>query len=175
MLSPETMLYGLLSVHAQLFSRGVDVSGEALPAGPKIIFITVQQGLADVYRLANLFVTASEIETQGIVLLEAAASGLPIAAVRATCIPEIVHHEENGFLCTPGNLDELSRSMTILIQNKTMAKQMGAMSRCLAQPHDRRITLEAHETLYRELTLATPVRDAIKYPGAHLARREVEM
>lgn len=138
-------------------------------------FITVEQGLPDIYRLANIFVTASEIETQGIVLLEAAASGLPIAAVRATCIPEIVHHEENGFLSAPGDLDELSHSMTTLIQNETIAKQMGETSRCLAQPHDRRITLNANEDLYRELTLAASLGDEMKQPIACLASREVEM
>ena len=37
MLAPDAMLHGLLNMHAHLFSRGVDVSGEALPAGPKII------------------------------------------------------------------------------------------------------------------------------------------
>ena len=34
--------------------------------------ISLQEGLPEIYRAANLFVTASEIETQGIVLLEAA-------------------------------------------------------------------------------------------------------
>ena len=37
MLSPDTMLYGLLNFHAHLFNCRVDVSGEPLPAGPKII------------------------------------------------------------------------------------------------------------------------------------------
>lgn len=152
-------------------ARSLGVAGRVHFPG----FVTVEHGLADVYRLANLFVTASEIETQGIVLLEAAASGLPIAAVRATCIPEIVHHEENGFLSAPGNLDELSHSMTTLIQNDTMAKSMGAMSRCLALTHDRRFTLDAHENLYRELTLAATLRDEMKQPVTRLARREMEM
>ena len=138
-------------------------------------FITADQGLPEVYCLASLFVSASEIETQGIVLLEAAASGLPIAAVRATCISEIVHHGENGFLSEPGDLDELSRSMTTLIQNPISAGKMGEASRCLAQPHDRQATLDAHENLYRELTLAAPLLNEMKCPTPRLARRESEL
>jgi len=114
-------------------------------------FIAFEQGLPEMYRLASLFVTASEIETQSMVLLEAAASGLPIAAVRATCIPEIVHHGENGFLSRPGDLNALAKSMMILLQNPAQARQMGKASRRLAQCHDQQITMDMHEELYREL------------------------
>lgn len=114
-------------------------------------FITVEQSLPDVYRLARLFVTASEIETQGIVLLEATASGLPIAAARATYIPEIVHHGENGLLSEPGDLPALARSMTTLIQNPELAQQMGKASRHLAQVHDQRATMDLYEELYYDL------------------------
>jgi glycosyltransferase involved in cell wall biosynthesis len=120
-------------------------------------FITTKQGLPEVYRLARLFVTASEIETQGIVLLEAAASGLPIAAVRATCIPEIVHHGENGFLSEPGDLNTMALSITTLLQNPALAKRMGQASHRLVQVHDQRTTMNLHENLYRQLTAVGPV------------------
>jgi glycosyltransferase involved in cell wall biosynthesis len=45
-------------------------------------FITVQGGLPDLYRLAYVFITASEIETQGLVLQEAQACGLPMPFTR---------------------------------------------------------------------------------------------
>ena len=122
-------------------------------------YITIEQGLPEVYRLARLFVTASEIETQGIVLLEAAASGLPIAAVRATCIPEIVHEGVNGFLAAPGDLDTLSRAMTDLIRDECLAQRMGNASRALAKTHNQRNTLHLHEELYRDV-LATQTRGA---------------
>ncbi len=114
-------------------------------------FITLEQGLPDVYRLASLFATACEIETQGIVLLEAAASGLPIAAVNATCIPEIVHHGKNGFLSEPGDINGLAESMTSLLQNPTLAKQMGQASHRLAQAHDQQRTIGFYEELYSRL------------------------
>jgi glycosyltransferase involved in cell wall biosynthesis len=129
-------------------------------------FIMMGQGLPEIYRLASLFVTASEIETQGIVLLEAAASGLPIVAVRATCIPEIIHHGENGFLSKPGDIPALAHSMTTLIQDSELAKQMGQASYRLAQHHDQQKTMELHEELYRDLIAEkteSPLKEKFDY------------
>jgi len=115
-------------------------------------FISVQDGLPDIYRIATLFITASEIETQGIVLLEAAASGLPIVATRATCIPEIVQDGVNGYLAKPGNVNKLSEAVIDLLENPRKAKAMGVVGRRLIEQHDLQNTMDAHEELYQRLT-----------------------
>ena len=114
-------------------------------------FISVNEGLPEIYRIASLFVTASEIETQGIVLLESAASGLPIVAVRATCIHEIVHDGINGYLAESGHVHGISNAMNLLLENPEEARRMGKASRVFAEKHEMRYTLEAHERLYRDL------------------------
>jgi 1,2-diacylglycerol 3-alpha-glucosyltransferase len=114
-------------------------------------FISTKQGLPELYRIARLFITTSEIETQGLVLLEAAASGLPIVAVRATCIPEIVHDGVNGFLAEPADLDGLVHGLNVLLGDEKKAVQMGRASLDLAQQHDNHFTIEAHEKLYDQL------------------------
>lgn len=114
-------------------------------------FVSPQNGLPEIYRITNLFVTASEIETQGIVLLEAAASGLPIVAVNATCIPEIVHDRVNGFLANPGDIKTIHDGMITLISNPQKARMMGKEGRILAKEHGIRATWQLHEDLYKEL------------------------
>jgi len=114
-------------------------------------YISMQGGLPEIYRIANLFVTASEIETQGIVLLEAAASGLPIVAVRATCIPEIVHDGMNGYLAESGDINRLGNSMNLLLKDPQKAKLMGEASLRLAAKHALPYTHNAHEQLYGQL------------------------
>ncbi|MDK1080360.1 MAG: glycosyltransferase [Anaerolineae bacterium] len=114
-------------------------------------YVSIQEGLPEIYRLANLFVTASEIETQGIVLLEAAASGLPITAVRATCIPEIVHEGVNGYLAEPDDIQVLSQAMVILLQQPVKAKAMGQASHLLTEGHNIQITIDKFEQLYTKL------------------------
>src|SRR5258706_4476344 len=118
-------------------------------------FITVNDGLADIYRVANIFITASEIETQGIVLLEAAASGLPIVAVNATCIPEIVHDHVNGFLVQSGDMNAFSDAIAILFNNPTMEKTMGKEGCIIAKFHTVHHTLYLHEQLYLETVKQT--------------------
>ena len=59
--------------------------------------------LGKLYRDYDAFVTASTIETQGIVLLEAMTAGLPIAGVRALAIPELVIDGRDGLLVEPGD------------------------------------------------------------------------
>jgi glycosyltransferase involved in cell wall biosynthesis len=121
-------------------------------------FVLDNKELAKIYRLANVFVTASEIETQGIVLLEAAASGLPIVAVRATCIPEIVHDNINGRLAAPGDLNELSRSLIQLLDNPLLAENMGKAGRVIAEKYNIKTTLDRHEKLYQVMSRHGKVR-----------------
>ena len=113
-------------------------------------YISASQGLPEIYRSAYLFITTSEVETQGIVLLEAAASGLPIVAMDTTCIPEIVHDGINGLLTKPGDLNGLGNAMSLLLQDPSAAMRMGQASRKLAEGHDIRYTMDAHEGLYRQ-------------------------
>ena len=65
--------------------------------------------------------------------------------------------------------------MTALIQDRSLAKRMGEASRRLAQPHDRQATMDAHENLYRELTLAGPLLDEAMRQTARLTRREMKI
>ena len=126
-------------------------------------YISVEDGLPEIYRIADLFVTASEIETQGIVLLEAASSGLPIAAVRATCIPETVHDGVNGYLTEPNDAIALGKAITNLIMNPAKAKQMGQAGRRLTAGHNLLTTFDSFEHLYADLLKKQTVE---RYPAA---------
>lgn len=107
--------------------------------------------MPEIYRMANIFVTASEIETQGIVLLEAAASGLPIVAVNATCISEIVHDQVNGYLVNSGDMRAFSDALVTLIKDPKGTCEMGLNGHILASEHDIQHTWMLHENLYREM------------------------
>lgn len=54
--------------------------------------------LADAYRAMNGFAFSSFSETQGVVLTEAMAAGLPVVALDASGVREVVRHHQNGFL-----------------------------------------------------------------------------
>ncbi|MCD6383369.1 MAG: glycosyltransferase [Thermoplasmata archaeon] len=63
------------------------------------------------YSSADAFITASDSETQGLVLTEAMACGTPIVAADALAIPEVVKNGVNGYLFRPGDPEDLARAV----------------------------------------------------------------
>ncbi len=55
------------------------------------------------YAAADVFAIASKFETQGLVVLEALASGTPVAGANYRAIPEFVHDGVNGYLFDPSD------------------------------------------------------------------------
>jgi glycosyltransferase involved in cell wall biosynthesis len=54
--------------------------------------------LADVYRSMNVFAFASRVETQGLVLAEAMAAHVPVVAIDAPAVRDVVRDRSNGRL-----------------------------------------------------------------------------
>ncbi|HSB91098.1 MAG TPA: glycosyltransferase [Anaerolineales bacterium] len=114
-------------------------------------FVSPEVDLPALYRIADLFVIASEIEAEGLVVLEAAACGVPIVAVRATCMPETVEAPGAGLLAEPGDIEGMARAMRRVLTDTALRKRLGAAARTMAEAHSLEITLSAHEKVYEEL------------------------
>lgn len=85
--------------------------------------------VADVRRYlaaADVFLLPSRKEGLPLALLEAGITGLPAIASRTGGIPEIITHEINGLLVTPGNIDGLVDALTRLLLNTEEARAFGA-------------------------------------------------
>ncbi len=75
------------------------------------------------YSAADLFITASKSETEGLVVIEAQACGTPVIAPEATAMPELITEGKNGYLFTPDNYKELARAINFHKFPKTMKKE----------------------------------------------------
>ena len=104
----------------------------------------------DLYRAGDVFVTASETETQGIVLIEAAASGLPLVAVDKGAVRELCQNERNGFLCAPRNVHGIADAVIKILSDKTLQQKFSAASLEIAAGHDFRHTLQRFLEIYQE-------------------------
>jgi len=108
------------------------------------------------YQAADLFATASTIETQGLVVLEAAACGLPVVGVDALALPEAVHHGLNGFIAPPGDEASLAQYLARLVADASLRHRMGVASRRLAEQHSLEQVAAQYERLYWEVSAAPP-------------------
>jgi glycosyltransferase involved in cell wall biosynthesis len=98
-----------------------------------------------------VFAISSRIEAEGIVVLEAAASGLPIVAVRATSMPELVERTGCGYLVEPGDDAGMADRLVNLMRNPPQRERLKQASLAMARQHSYEITLDRHEALYQRL------------------------
>lgn len=90
----------------------------------------------DVQRLLlrmDIFALPSEVEGQPVSILEAMNAGLPVVAARAGGVPELVVAGETGFLCIPGDLDDLCQSLIRLVESEELRRKMGRAGQERAQ------------------------------------------
>ena len=107
--------------------------------------------LYKIYQMGDVFATASEIETQGIVLIEAAASGLPLIAVDAGAVSEVCIDGENGFLCRPGDVGGMAEAMRKILTDTSLRQEFAEKSVEVACEHDFERTLDKFENIYKKV------------------------
>ena len=118
--------------------------------------------IVDIYRSATLFATASETETQGIVLIEAAATGLPLVAVDAGAVRELCQNRKNGILCNPRQTEEMTKAFVKILTDEKIQEKYGAKSLEIAKKHDLNRTLRRFVEIYEE---------AIRLKGKELPKK----
>lgn len=111
----------------------------------------VGEDLNEIYRCGTIFATASEVETQGIVLIEAAASGLPLIAVNKGAVSEICVDGENGVLCEAGDVEEMARAMELLLSDDKLREKYVRRSIELSREHDFETTLDRFLNIYKKV------------------------
>jgi 1,2-diacylglycerol 3-alpha-glucosyltransferase len=110
------------------------------------------EDLQNIYKVADLFVTAGTAELQSIVTMEAMASGLPVVAVNAMALPELVHDGENGYLFSDGDSQMFAEKVVAILTNQTMRAQMSERSLEIIKDHDINKVIEKYEAIYNEVT-----------------------
>jgi len=114
--------------------------------------------LPSIYNGADIFVTASPIETQGLVALEAMACGLPVIGVDAMALPDLVIHERNGLLVPPDDVAALAEAIVHLVNGPTLRQAMGQASRKFALLHSMSAIASNYESIYLPLHQYPPRR-----------------
>lgn len=114
---------GSLQAEAEELAQALDL------AGP-VRFLGIRDDVREIMSAADGYVMSSAWEGMPMVLLEAAAAGLPIVATRAGGNEEVVRDEESGFLVPPRAPDLLAKAMLRLMESsETQRRSLGQQGR----------------------------------------------
>ena len=80
------------------------------------------------YQSADLFVFSSQTETQGIVILEAIASGLPVVALKDEAFKEMIIENKNGFLLKKASPKMFAKKVLEILKNPSVYKKFSSNS-----------------------------------------------
>jgi len=88
--------------------------------------------LSSAFASADVFMMPSDSETLGFVVLESMASGVPVVGCAAGGIPDLIDHENNGFLVPPGDTEGYLSCVKKLM-DASYRKKMGVRARAEAE------------------------------------------
>lgn len=107
--------------------------------------------LVNYYQKAHIFALHSQEESQGIVLAEAMAVGLPVVATKVGGIPYVVRNEVSGLLTDYGDIESFAHSIDVLFSSMSIWKTMSEESKKLAAKYSWKTISESVCSTYKEL------------------------
>jgi D-inositol-3-phosphate glycosyltransferase len=122
---PELWLAG--APLTQDMAREAERKGQL--AGVRFVGRKGPEELALLYRDAMLFVLASDEEGQGIVVIEAMASGLPVVSTRCGGPDSLVDQGKTGLLVPVGDAGALCDALAHLVRSQDQRRMMGRAGR----------------------------------------------
>ncbi|MBF0486233.1 MAG: glycosyltransferase [Candidatus Omnitrophica bacterium] len=166
-LSPEKSLQTLLLSAPFILARHPSVQFLIVGDGPereklaalsrdlgisaRVTFTGRREDVSALLSIMDVFVLSSVGEAFGIALLEAMASGKPVAASMVCAIPEVVRNGEEGILFWPRSERALAEAVGEILSNPELAAKFSAQGRQRAKDFSSRSMTEKLEQVYCEI------------------------
>jgi glycosyltransferase involved in cell wall biosynthesis len=114
-----------------------DYDIKAMAAGlnlERVIFKKPVQDIAATFSNASINLLPSRYEGFGLVIIEAAAFGVPTVAFNCPVGPgEIITNHKDGLLIPDGDIKAFAKGVCLLIENPPLRKELGAEARIMSQ------------------------------------------
>ncbi len=109
------------------------------------------ENLAGKIAESNVFVTAATMETQGLTIFEAMATGMPAVGANKMAVPEAIKEDFNGFLFEPFNAKEAAEKINKIFADKKSYEKLSKNSIKTAKEKSREKMALKLEELYLKI------------------------
>jgi len=117
-----------------------------------IPFVNDQHRLAEYYAASDLFASPSLSENLSLTICEAMACGTPVIAFPAGGTPEVVTHQENGYLARMSDSEDLAAGIAFFLEDPARLDRAGQAARLHIVDHfSARRMVDEYTELYEEL------------------------
>lgn len=121
-------------------------------------FLGKQENIAEILNISDLAMLLSSKESFGLILLEAAACGVPSIGTNIGGIPEVIEDGKTGLIVPVGDIEEITEKTLQILKNPKLKRQMGELARERAETYfHSNIIVEQYEDLYKEI-LGIPLK-----------------
>jgi len=135
------------SPYAQEFFKEAD----ELP-GVELLGFIGRDELGVQFGRSTLLVLPTFEDNCPMVVLEAMAAGLPVAASRVGGVPDLITHEKDGLMFDPNHPSEMRASIEKLVKEPDTRARLGAEGRITAREHFHpKVIANEHLNIYREV------------------------
>jgi 1,2-diacylglycerol 3-alpha-glucosyltransferase len=131
---------------------GIKKLAEKLGIIDKMTFpgLIALERIAQYYASGDIFIHSSLTETQGLITVEAMASALPVVAIKATGVCDLITNNQNGIL-TENSEEEFSRAVLKLIADENYRIRLGKNAFEEAEKYSIENSTEKLIKVYQEL------------------------
>lgn len=109
-----------------------------------------REEIVNYYKAADIFVFSSLTETQGLVVLEAMASSIPVVAVKASGVEDMVVDNISGFL-TKNSIEEFNEKIELMLDNREKREEIIKNGVNRAEEFSPEGTIKKLSEIYEEL------------------------
>lgn len=117
-----------------------------------IKFLGKQDGLVEILNAADVFLIPSQSESFGLAALEAMACGIPVISSSVGGLPELIKHNETGFIAEIGDISRMAKYAIDLLTNERKHKLFSENSRKrTVESFDKSIVVPMYENYYTKI------------------------
>ena len=127
----------------------------------RVQFLGSDQDIEELLPLLDLFLLPSEQESFGLAALEAMACGVPVIASNVGGLPELIQHEQSGFLLPMGDVEAMGQTACELLKNPEAHQRLRDAARKRSQYFSQSNIIDRYERLYRRVLAPSQEENAI--------------